>query len=96
MGDIPGGQDRATSALSRSLEVMVIVSPPTPAGLVANFISLATVLGLIYRQEYKARDSIWLDRKQGTGLGGGTSNKPPAIRGLAPVQLLQWTMPLNL
>ena len=30
MGDIPGGQDRATSALSRSLGVMVIVPTPDP------------------------------------------------------------------
>ena len=79
MGDVPGGQDRAMSALSRSLGVMVIVSPPT----------------LFIDHEYKARDSIWLGRKQRTGRGGGTNDKPPAIRSLAPAQLPQWTMPLN-
>ena len=31
MGDVPGGQDRATSALSRSLGAMVIISPPDSA-----------------------------------------------------------------
>ena len=91
------GKDRtATSALSRSLGIMVIVSSPTPASLVANFISLAMALGASFTdQEYKARDSIWLDRKQRTGRDGGTNDKLLAIRSLAPA-LQQWTMPLNL
>ena len=60
MGDVLGGQDRATSALSRSLGVMVIISPPMPAGLAANYISLVTALGSFFTsQEYKAGDSIW-------------------------------------
>ena len=57
---------------------MVIVSPPTPAGLVDNFISLATALGASFTdQEYKARESIWVGRKQRTGVGG-EKDKPPA------------------
>ena len=97
MGHVPGGQDRATSALSRSLGVMVRVAPPMPAGLVANFISLATALGASFTdQEYKARESIWVGRKQRTGLGGGTNDKPRAIRSLAQSHLPQWRMPLDL
>ena len=40
MGNLQGGQDRATSALTRSQGVLMIVSPPMPAGLIANFFIL--------------------------------------------------------
>ena len=78
-------------------DVMVIISSPVPAGLVANYISLATALGSSFTdQEYKARESIWLGREKRAARGGSFGDTPPAIRNLDPVQLPPWTMPLDL
>ena len=41
VGDLQDGQDRATSALTRSKGLLLIVSPVMPAGVIANYIAMA-------------------------------------------------------
>ena len=60
MGDLQGGQDRATSAFTRSKGLLLMVYPPMPDGLIANLIVLAHACGSSMRiRDYWRMPSLW-------------------------------------
>ena len=56
--DVQGVQDRATSALTRSKGLLLIVSS-MPAGLIANFIALAQACGATMHVKDWRVTSLW-------------------------------------
>ena len=61
MGDLQGGQDRAASALTRSQGLLMTVSPPMPAGLIANFIAPAHACkSSMHVRDHWRTPSFWL------------------------------------
>ncbi len=62
MGNQQGAQDRATSALTRSKGLLLIVSPHMTAGLVGNFIALAQALqSSMHLRDYWRMASFWTE-----------------------------------